>query len=66
MNTGLKRIVVTMVIVNDEPSLIPYYELINQTGMDIQLIAGEWLFKLESYYRTGQGDNFFATNCLSQ
>ena len=46
--------------VNDEPSLIPYYELINQTGMDIQLIAGEWLFKLESYYRTGQGENFFA------
>jgi hypothetical protein len=46
--------------VNDEPSLIPYYDLINQTSMDVQLVVGEWLFKLESFNRSGQGYNFFA------
>lgn len=44
----------------EEPALIPYYELINQTGLDLQLILGEWLFKLEALYRSGQGDDFFA------
>jgi len=44
----------------EEPALIPYYELINQTGLDLQLIAGEWLLKLEALYRSGQGDDFFA------
>jgi len=46
--------------VHDESSLIPYYELINQTGLDIQLVAGEWLFKLESFYRIGQKNNVLA------
>lgn len=45
---------------NEEFSLIPYYELINQTGLDIQLVAGDWLFKLETFYRTGQQDDFYA------
>jgi hypothetical protein len=40
--------------------LIPYYEQINQTGLDLQLVAGQWLWKMESLYRTGQGDGFFA------
>ncbi len=44
---------------NEEFSLIPYYELINQTGLDIQLVAGDWLFKLETYYRTGQQEDFY-------
>lgn len=43
------------------PVLIPYYEQINQTGLDLQLVAGQWLWKLESLYRTGQGDDFFAS-----
>lgn len=42
------------------PALIPFYEQINQTGVDVQWIAGEWLLKLESLYRTGQGDDFLA------
>jgi hypothetical protein len=46
---------------NGIPTMIPYYQIINQTGIEFQLVAGEWLFKLESIYRTGQGDNFFAT-----
>ncbi len=41
--------------------LTPYYEQISQTGIDLQLISGEWLLKLESTYRTGQGElNFWA------
>ena len=43
------------------PVLIPYYEQINQTGLDLQLVAGQWLWKLESLYRTGQGDGFLAS-----
>ncbi len=42
-------------------SLVPHYELINQTGLDLQLVAGEWLWKLEAIYRTGQGDPYFAS-----
>lgn len=45
----------------DEPVLIPFYSLINQTGLDLQLILGEWLFKLEAIYRSGQGNDFYAT-----
>lgn len=40
--------------------LIPYYELINQIGTDLQLVAGEWLWKLEALHRTRQGDSFSA------
>jgi hypothetical protein len=41
--------------------LTPLYQQINQTGLDLQLVAGQWLWKLESLYRTGQGDGFFAS-----
>jgi hypothetical protein len=40
--------------------LIPFYAQINQTGIDLQQVAGEWLFKLEALYRKGQGKDFFA------
>lgn len=43
-----------------QPVLIPFYEQINQTGLDLQLVAGQWLWKLESLYRTGQGDDFWS------
>ncbi len=42
--------------------LFPYYEIINQTGLDLQLVAGQWLWKLESIYRSGQNpEDFFAS-----
>ncbi len=41
--------------------LIPFYEQIDQTGLDVQMVKGNWLFKLESLYRTGQGKDFFAS-----
>ena len=46
---------------NGLPVLIPTYEQINQTGVDVQTVAGEWLWKLEGLYRSGQGKDFFAS-----
>ena len=37
----------------EEPALVPYYEQIRQFGLDAQLTAGSWLFKLEAIRRTG-------------
>lgn len=42
-----------------KPVLIPYYEQICQTGLDMQLVTGQWLWKLEGLYRTGQEEDFF-------
>lgn len=46
-----------------EPVLIPHYDIIHQTGLEIQATKGNWLWKLESIYRTGQpamnGDDDF-------
>ncbi|MFC1668233.1 hypothetical protein ACFL1T_02465 [Chlamydiota bacterium] len=43
------------------PYLVPYYELIHQTGIDVQLTLNSWLWKWESIYRVGQGEeDFFA------
>ncbi|UCE35103.1 MAG: hypothetical protein JSV40_04125 [Deltaproteobacteria bacterium] len=44
-----------------DPVLTPYYEQIRQSGLDLQLITGGWLWKLEGIYRSGQGpDDFFS------
>jgi hypothetical protein len=40
--------------------LIPFYPLINQTSIDVQATKGNWLWKLESFVRSGQGPTFFA------
>lgn len=40
--------------------IIPLYENINQTSIDIQTIQGSWLWKLEALMRSGQGDRFYA------
>ena len=44
----------------DRSRLIPYYDQINQTGIDIQSVYGSWLYKLEALHRSGQGESFFA------
>ncbi|MCF8055169.1 MAG: hypothetical protein K9K37_00840 [Desulfocapsa sp.] len=41
--------------------IYPYYQQINQTGLDLQMVAGEWLLKSEAYYRTGQSRSYAAT-----
>jgi hypothetical protein len=43
------------------PTLFPFYEQIGQTGLDLQMVAGEWLFKGEAFYRIGQSRSYAAT-----
>ena len=41
--------------------LLPVYEQISQTSLDLQFVAGEWLFKLEALHRAGMGNkNYYA------
>ncbi len=40
--------------------LFPRYDLINQTGLDVQYTNGAWLWKLEAISRSGQGKRFYA------
>jgi hypothetical protein len=35
--------------------ITPYYEIVQQTSLDLQAITGGWLWKLEAMLRTGQG-----------
>ena len=41
--------------------LLPLYEQIDQTGLDLQATTGSWLWKLEAISRSGQLDRFAAT-----
>lgn len=45
---------------NGSPIFIPFYQVINQTATDISYVVDDWLWKFEGFYRTGQGDPFFA------
>ncbi|MFH2047020.1 MAG: hypothetical protein ABIK92_17975 [Pseudomonadota bacterium] len=45
---------------NGEAELIPIYEIIDQTGIDIQSTFEAWLLKLEAIVRSGQDKRFFA------
>ncbi len=40
--------------------LIPFYDLITQTGLDLQATLDSWLLKLEWIHRSGQGVTFNA------
>lgn len=46
---------------SNEPVFTPRYDLIHQTGLDLQATKGNWLFKLEALRREGQADTFYAT-----
>ncbi len=41
--------------------LVPTYDLIDQTGVDVQYTTGAWLWKFEGIGRAGQGDYFLAS-----
>ncbi len=41
-------------------TLVPVYEQIDQTGLEIQYTRGSWLWKLEAIRRSGQGKDFSA------
>ncbi len=40
--------------------LIPFYQQIDQSGLDLQHIIDVWLLKLEAIHRSGQGPSFQA------
>lgn len=44
-----------------EVSLVPHYDLIHQTGLDLQMTSDRLLLKLEAFYRAGHGDPFLAS-----
>ena len=39
---------------------IPFYDVINQTSLDLQMTAGDWLWKLEGISREGFGASYRA------
>jgi hypothetical protein len=39
---------------------VPHYDIIDQTGIDVQYTRGPWIGKLEAIRRSGQGDTFHA------
>lgn len=41
--------------------LVPFYQQVSQTGLDLQFIEEQWLLKMEGLYRVGQGGGELAT-----
>ncbi len=44
------------------PMLLPHYDLIDQTGLELQAVQGGWLWKAEVMTRSGQGERFTAAS----
>ncbi len=44
----------------DEPRLVPFYQQIDQFGLDLQATGGGWLWKLETIHRAGLNEDFYA------
>ncbi len=42
------------------PLLAPFYDQINQTGVELLWVPGNWIWKLEAIRRSGQGDAYGA------
>jgi hypothetical protein len=42
------------------PVLIPRYEIIHQSSIDLQGAVADWLWKFEGIHRKGQGPSYFA------
>ena len=42
-------------------NLTPYYDVIDQSGVDAQYFIGDWAWKLEYIRRSGQGARFWAS-----
>jgi len=43
-----------------QPVLLPFYQEIQQIGLDVQWTAGNWLWKLEALYREGYFEGYYA------
>ena len=58
--TTREPLLIPAVSKSGEPVLLPRYDIINQTSLDVQATKGDWLWKLEAIRRTGQDDTFNA------
>ena len=58
--TGREPTFLTGMDSGGQPVLIPFYELIDQAGVDLQVVTGQWLLKLEAIQKSGQGEDFSA------
>jgi hypothetical protein len=47
-------------LVRNPTSITPFYDEIDQSGLELQYTSGNWLWKLETISRTGQGPQFWA------
>jgi hypothetical protein len=58
--TGRDPLLIPSVSADGQPLLLPFYQLIDQVGLDLQLTAGTWLWKLEALYQDNDKENFYA------
>lgn len=45
-----------------QPTLKAYYPVVQQLGLDVQYIQGDWLYKLETIQKHGFGNSYTATD----
>jgi hypothetical protein len=58
--TGRDPLFIPSVNTAGQPVLLPFYQLIDQVGIDLQVVAGNWLWKLESLYQDNDTESFYA------
>jgi len=58
--TGREPTLVPGIDADRLPVLVPHYEIVHQSSVDLQGVAGDWLWKFEAMHRSGQGASFFA------
>jgi len=46
---------------NGQPVLLPFYQLMDQVGLDLQMVTGSWLWKLEALYQDNNTKSYFAS-----
>ena len=49
--TSREPLLIPALAPDNSPVLLPYYQLMEQVGLDMQLVAGNWLWKLEALYQ---------------
>jgi len=59
--TGREPLLIPSVDSHGRPALRPYYQQIDQAGLDLQVVAGNWLWKLEALYQLNDSRDYFAT-----
>ncbi len=58
--TGRQPLLQPAITAAGQPRLLPFYEQISQFGIDMQMMAAEWLWKFEGLRRSGKEDTFLA------